>query len=60
MVIANNSILVLLENSYVLKFNVNGKLELISKLPSKLNTNSIIIDSSLVYLDFSNKVSIIN
>ena len=30
------------------------------KLPSKINTNPIIINKSLMYLDFKNKLSIIN
>ena len=30
------------------------------KLPSKLNTNPIIINKSLLYLDSKNKLSIVN
>ena len=35
---ANNKILLFLENSYVLNLNVNGNLEQINKLPSKIKT----------------------
>jgi outer membrane protein assembly factor BamB len=58
--IANNQILVFLKNSYILKFNLNGELEELNKLPSKIKTNPIFIDKSILYLDFKNKVSIID
>ena len=49
-----------LENSYVVYFNINGSVDDIFKLPSKLNTNPIIINKSLLYLDFKNKLSVVN
>ena len=59
-IIANDKILIFLKNSYILKFNINGNLEQVKKLPSKLNTNPIIIDGSILYLDFKNKLSIVD
>jgi hypothetical protein len=58
--ILNNKIYIFLKNSYVLKLNINGSLEEIKKLPAKLNTNPIIIDGSLLYLNKQNKLVIIN
>ena len=57
---ANDHIYVFLKNSYVLKFNVRGNLTKVDKLPSKLNSYPILIDGSILYLDYKNKISIIN
>ena len=57
---ANNKILIFLKNSFILKFNINGDLENVQKLPSKINSSPIFIDGSVLYLDFKNKLSIIN
>ena len=56
----NNKIFVILKNSYSLKFDVYGTLEEIKKLPSKIKTQPIFINSSIMYLDFKNRLSIIN
>ena len=58
--IVNNKIMVFLKNSYIVYFNINGTINDVLKLPSKLNTNPIIINKSLLYLDFKNKLSIVN
>ena len=57
---ANNKILIFLKNSFILKFNINGDLENVQKLPSKINSSPIFIDGSVLYLDFKKKLSIIN
>ena len=56
----NNKIMVLLKNSYVIYFNINGIVEDVFKLSSKINTNPIIINGSLLYFDFKNKLSIVD
>ena len=56
----NSDIVIFLKNSYTLNFNINGTLNDVSKLPSKINTYPIIIDGSILYLDNKNKLSIIN
>jgi outer membrane protein assembly factor BamB len=56
----NNKIMVLLKNSYVIYFNINGILEDVFKLPSKMNTNPIIINKKLLYFDFKNKLSVVD
>jgi len=57
---ANNKILILLKNSYLLKLNVNGNLEEINKLPLKINSSPIFVDSSMIYLDTRNRLTTIN
>ncbi len=56
----NSKLYIFLENSYVLKFKIDGNLEEITKLPSKLNSQPIVIEKNLIYFDFNNRVSIIN
>ena len=56
----NNKIMVLLKNSYVIYFNINGIVEDVFKLSSKINTNPIIINGSLLFFDFKNKLSIVD
>ena len=56
----NNKLFIFLKNSYILKFDIYGNLENIDKLPSKIKSQPIFIDSSLLYLDVKNKLSIID
>ena len=58
--IANNEILILLNNSYILNFDIKGKLKKIKKLNSKLSSQPIFIEKSLLYLDNKNKLIILN
>ena len=44
----------------MLKFNLNGELSGIDKLPEKIKSKPIIIDSSLIFLNFKNRISIVN
>ena len=60
MMVIKNDIFVFLKNSYVLKFKIDGNLKEVNKLPAKLNTNPIFIDDSMIYIDFKNKVSIVD
>ena len=58
--IADDKILIFLNNSYLLKFDIYGNLQSVNKLPAKLNTSPIFIDKFLLYLDYKNKISIVN
>ena len=60
MMIINNQIFIFLDNSYLLKFNLSGELSKVTKLPSKIKSYPILIDSSLIYLDTKNKISIVD
>ena len=56
----NSKLYIFLENSYVLKFKVDGNLENIVKLPSKLKSQPVLIEKNLIFFDYKNRVSIIN
>ena len=56
----NGKILVFLNNSYFLQFDIKGDLEKIIKLPSKIKSQPIIIKGSLLYTDRKNKISIVD
>ena len=59
-ILADNKLMVFLKNSYLINFNINGKIESIRKLRSKINTDPIFANSSLIYFDHSNKLSILD
>ena len=56
----NSQIFVFLNNSFVVKFDIDGKLNDIRKLPKKMNSNPIFIESSLIYINNKNKLVILN
>ena len=58
--LANNNLLIILKNSYFLKFDINGKLLDIDKFNSKIKSNPIFINNSILYLDLKNKLLVIN
>ena len=60
LMILNGKIIIFLTNSYLLISNLNGNLEQIRKLPTKINSHPIIIDRSLLYLDKKNRVTIVD
>ena len=58
--ILNNNLFIFLNNSYLVNFNANGKINGINKLPSKLETQPIFINDSILYLNKRKKLMIIN
>jgi len=58
--LVNNDFLVLLNNSYIIYFNIKGKLKEIKKLNSKINSKPIFINGSLLYLDKNNRLRVLN
>jgi hypothetical protein len=60
MMLLNNEIFLFLKNSFILQFKNDGQLKDIKKLPTKINTLPIVIDSSILYLNFKNKLIIVN
>ena len=56
----NNEIFIFLENSYVIKFSINGKLNDIYKLPKKINSDPIFIKNFIYYLNNKNKLVILD
>lgn len=57
---ANNKIFILLTNSYVIEFKLNGNLKNIFKLPKKVNSSLLFINDSIVYLDKKRKLITLN
>ena len=56
----NSSLFVFLNNSYLVKFDLNGSIIDIDKLKTKMETNPIFINQSILYLDNNNKLVILN
>ena len=60
LMMANNKVLIFLENSYLLQFNIYGKLEFIKKLPIKLKTEPLFIDQKILFLSSKNNIAMVN
>ena len=58
--ILQSKIYIFLQNSYYLKYDLNGKLTEIRKLPSKINSYPIFVENSIFYLNDKNKLLIID
>ena len=56
----NNQIFIFLNNSFVIKLNIDGRIKEIFKLSKKINSNPIFIDNSLIYLNNKNRIIILN
>ena len=50
MFLANNYIYIFLENSFFLKFDINGTLEKVEKLPRKMHSFPMFIDNNMIYI----------
>ncbi len=59
-ILMNNNFMIYLNNSFFFEFGINGKLIDIKKLPTKIYSNPIIINESLIFTDRKNKINIIN
>ncbi len=60
LMIADDKLLIFLENSYIIKLELNGKIELIDRLPTKLYSSPIFSNGLLLFLDSKNKLSVVN
>ena len=58
--IVNSNLFIFLKNSYILKFNINGNLDEVDKLPTNIYSNPIFIEKHLLFVDTKNRISIIN
>ena len=58
--ILNSKAVLFLENSYYLQLSINGNIEKIAKLPSKINSNPIVVQEQLIFIDKSNKINFLN
>ena len=48
------------KNSFVIKLNIEGEIENIFKLPSKMNSNPIFSNNEMIYVNNNNKINVIN
>ena len=58
--LANNNILILLKNSFVVEFEIKGNLKKIFRLPKKVNSNLIFVENSIIFLNNSKKLVVLN
>ena len=58
--LVNNKIFTFLKNNYLVIFNINGELEEVRKLPSKIYSIPIFINNSIFYLDQKNRLLVLN
>ena len=58
--LVNNKIFVFLKNSYIIKIRLDGEIDEIIRLPSKINSHPIFIDNYLMYLNKKNKLIVLN
>ncbi len=58
--LVQDEFLILLNNSYILNFDIRGKLQEIRELNSRISSKPIFINSSLLYLDKKNRLIILN
>ena len=58
--IANNKLFIILNSSNILKFNLNGNLENITKLPAKTKSLPVFFNESILFLDRKGQITIVN
>ena len=58
-IFANDMILILLQNSNILKIDIKGNLKSIFNLPKQIYSDPLFIDNSILYLDNKNKLIIL-
>ena len=58
--LAKNNLFIILENSYFLKLDISGELLDINKFNSKMKSNPIFINNSILYLNSKNKLLAVN
>ena len=58
--LVNNNLFVFLVNSYVVNLGVNGEINELIKLPSKINSYPIFVNSTLLFIDIKNRLFIVN
>ena len=56
----NNKVYIFLENSFILNFKNNGELKEVKKLPSRIHSSPIFIDTKTLYLNQKKKLIILN
>ena len=57
---ADDRLIIFLNNSYYLKTNIYGEIIEIKKLPSALNSNQILVNGFLIFINKQNKIYMVN
>ena len=57
---ANGKLFIFLKNSYVLEFKINGEIDNVIKLSSKINSQPIFVNKSILFFNNKNKIIILN
>ena len=60
LMMADDRLIIFLNNSYYLKTNIYGEIIEIKKLPSVLNSNQIIVNGFLIFINKQNKIYMVN
>jgi outer membrane protein assembly factor BamB len=60
LLIANNDLFIILKNSYSLNLSLNGNIKSINKLPSKIISQPIFVNNTMLYLNSKNKIAIVD
>ena len=60
LMMADDKLLIFLDNSFYLKANVFGEIIEIKKLPSVVNSNQIIVNGFLIFINKQNKIYMVN
>ena len=58
--VINDGLLIFLKNSYALQLSIDGKIQKIIKLPSKINTLPIFVKNQILFADSNNKIAVMN
>ena len=56
----NDDLMILLENSFILKFDIRGNLKNVDKFPSKILSNPIFINGNILYLNTNKKLVVLD
>ena len=58
--LADNKIIIFLKNSYVLAFEVFGEVVSVKKLPSKIKSDPIFINETILFMNKKNQLVAVN
>ena len=52
----NDDLMILLKNSFILKFDIRGNLKNVDQFPSEILSNPIFINGNILYLNTNKKL----
>lgn len=60
LMLVNNQIYIFTDKPYIIKFNINGSINNITKLPFKTNSLPLIVSNSIMFLNKKNRLVLLN